>query len=45
MGHIMTLQELKYIVALADCGHFGVYYSPFLEQATASSTAWFREHL
>ena len=24
MGHIMTLQELKYIVALADCGHFGV---------------------
>ena len=30
---------------ILDCGHFGVYYSPFLEQATASSTAWFREHL
>ncbi len=28
-----------------DCGHFGVYYPPYLEQAIASSVAWFREHL
>jgi len=39
-----TLDEPKRL-DIFDCGHFGVYYPPVLDQALTSATAWFKEHL